>query len=86
MTKRVTRVGQWDLEGLDSRAAAAPKAEPAGVGYGGTAEQVFPKNSRLDVLRTLKALLRNLESAGWFTQHSEVESGTCSKQAPECRC
>ncbi len=84
--ERVTRVGQWDLEGLSSRAAAAPKTEPAGVGYDGTAEQVFPKNSRLDVLRTREALFRNLESAGWFTQHPEVESGArLSRRRDSCR-
>ncbi len=79
--ERVTRVGQWDLEGLSSRAAAAPKTEPAGVGYGGTAEQGFPKNSRLDVLGTRVTLFRNLETAGWFTQHPEVNPAPASAGA-----
>jgi hypothetical protein len=71
-----TKAGQWDLEGLSSRAAAAPKTEPAGVGYIGTAEQVFLQNSRLDVSRRRESLFPDLESAGWFTDHPEVETGT----------
>jgi hypothetical protein len=83
--ERATRVGQWDLERLDSRAAAAPKTETAGVKNGGTAGQVLPKNSRVDVLLTQETLFTDLESAGWFTQHPEVESGARVWQAPAFR-
>jgi hypothetical protein len=71
-----TELAQLGLECLSSRAvSAAPKKEAAGVGYHGTAEQVFSDICRRGIREARGTLLLDPDVAVWFTQHPEVQAG-----------